>query len=71
IAQSFKDQFGKNGNHNLELAKDFRSSEKEFKKQYFIDLLKQSNGCVSETARIAGLTRQAVYKILNELEIKL
>ena len=71
IARSFKDQFGKNGDHNLELSKDFKSTEKEFKKQYFIGLLKQTNGCISETARIAGLTRQAVYKILNELEIKL
>ena len=71
IARSFKDQFGKNGDHNLEFSKDFKSTEKEFKKQYFIDLLKQTNGCISETARIAGLTRQAVYKILNELEIKL
>jgi len=49
---------------------EFKSSEKEFKRQYFISLLKQTNGCVSETARVAGLTRQAVYKILNELNIE-
>ena len=71
IARSFKDQFGKNENHNLELLKDFKSTEKEFKKQYFLELLKQSNGCVAEVAKISGLTRQAVYKILNELEIEL
>lgn len=71
IARSFKDLFASNGNHHSALDKDFKSTEKEFKKQYFLDLLKQSNGCISETARISGLTRQAVYKILNELEIKL
>jgi DNA-binding NtrC family response regulator len=70
IARSFKDLFEINGSHHSELDMDFKSTEKEFKKKYFTDLLKQTNGCISETARIAGLSRQAVYKILNELEIK-
>ncbi len=71
IVRTFKGLFKNNDSHHSDLDKDFKSTEKEFKKKYFIDLLKQTNGCISETARIAGLSRQAIYKILNELEIKL
>lgn len=71
IARSFKDLFKNNGTLHSELDKDFKSTEKEFKKKYFTDLLKLTNGSISETARIAGLSRQAIYKILNELGIKL
>lgn len=55
---------------NSDHIKDLKSTEREFKKQYFISLIEQNDGCIAEVARIAGLTRQAVYKILNELDIK-
>ncbi len=58
-----------NQSNELEQKKDFRSTEKEFKRQYFLNLLEETNSSISEVARISGLTRQAVYKILNELEI--
>lgn len=58
-----------NNGHIKEFMKDFKSTEKEFKKQYFLSLLQETNGCIAEIARISGLTRQAVYKILNELDI--
>jgi len=70
IDELFVEQNDSNTELNSNQIIDFKSSEKEFKKQYFISLLKQTNGCVSETARVAGLTRQAVYKILNELDIE-
>lgn len=54
----------------LNMNKDFKSLEKDFKKQYFQTLLKDTNGCIAEVARISGLTKQGVYKILNELELE-
>jgi DNA-binding NtrC family response regulator len=70
IDELLLEQIVPNGEINSNQIIDFKSTEKEFKRQYFISLLKQTNGCVSETARVAGLTRQAVYKILNELDIE-
>ncbi|MBV6421618.1 MAG: Anaerobic nitric oxide reductase transcription regulator NorR [Ignavibacteriaceae bacterium] len=58
-----------NLNNDLKTNENFKSKEKEFKRQYFLNLMEETNSSISEVARISGLTRQAVYKILNELDI--
>ena len=50
---------------------NFRESEIEFKRNYFMQLIKQTNGKVSEAAKIAGISRQALYNICRELNIKI
>jgi transcriptional regulator of acetoin/glycerol metabolism len=38
---------------------------REFERQYLIRLLAQSRGNITEAARIAGLRRTSVYKLLR------
>ena len=61
----------KSAHHDLSFNADFKTSESEFKRKYFINLLKQTNGKVSEAARIAGISRQALYHICKEHNIKI
>lgn len=56
---------------NTHEAKDFKSQELEFKRNYFISLLKQTNGKISEAAKLAGISRQALYNICKELDISI
>lgn len=53
-------------NHKLR----YKESEKEFRKLYFQSLIEETNGCISEIARISGLSKQGVYKILTELNLE-
>ena len=57
--------------YDLFFKSDFKSSESEFKRKYFMNLLKQTNGKVSEAAKLAGISRQALYHICKELNIKI
>ena len=52
-------------------SENFRDSELEFKRDYFMKLIKQTNGKVSVAAKIAGISRQALYNICRELNIKI
>jgi len=50
---------------------NLKSSEAEFKRKYIIKVLKQTNGNVAKAAQIAGITRQALYNICRELNIRI
>ena len=63
-------------NAEYESIEDFKSyhEEKEkivenFTKNYFISLLKQTSGNIMRSARIAGISRVALYKIVNKYDL--
>jgi transcriptional regulator with GAF, ATPase, and Fis domain len=58
-------------NKKLNGIENFRDSELEFKRNYFMRLIKQTNGKVAAAAKIAGISRQALYNICRELNIKI
>ncbi|OQY76014.1 MAG: hypothetical protein B6D44_00335, partial [Ignavibacteriales bacterium UTCHB2] len=69
ISKLISEEKGKtniDNNHKLR----YKESEKEFRKLYFQSLIEETNGCISEIARISGLSKQGVYKILTELDLK-
>ncbi|MCL4512365.1 MAG: sigma-54 dependent transcriptional regulator [Bacteroidetes bacterium] len=47
----------------------YRGSLNRFKKEYFSDLLKKTNGVMGDAAEAAGISRQALHKILKELDL--
>jgi DNA-binding NtrC family response regulator len=47
----------------------YKSAEFAFKRNYFTNLLKSTNGNKRKAAELAGITKQGLYKILHELEI--
>jgi DNA-binding NtrC family response regulator len=61
---------------NYEDLDDFRSyiEEKEkvvenFTRNYFSSLLKKTSGNIMKSARIAGISRVALYKIINKYDL--
>ena len=49
----------------LPYAQARKMAVREFERQYLIRLLAQSRGNITEAARIAGLRRTSVYKLLR------
>jgi len=47
----------------------YKSSLQSFKREYFTNLLNSSKGKINDAAEIAGISRQALHKILKELNI--
>ena len=43
---------------------------KDFGKKYFQDLLKKVNGNISQAARMAGVSRRTMYRLLEDFEIE-
>jgi transcriptional regulator with PAS, ATPase and Fis domain len=43
---------------------------KNFSKQYFKDLLKSCNGNISQAARIAGISRRTIYRLLQDFDVQ-
>ena len=54
---------------NGEDISNYKASELIFKKNYFKEILKKANGNITYAASIAGISRQALYKIINELDL--
>jgi transcriptional regulator with PAS, ATPase and Fis domain len=50
---------------------DYKNSRVNFKKSYFKKILKETNGNVSKASKIAGISRQALYKIIDEYNIEI
>ncbi len=47
----------------------YKTSLQKFKKKYFSNLLESSGGRINDAAEAAGISRQALHKILKELNI--
>ena len=47
---------------------NYHQADVLFKKRYFQDLLRSTNGNISKAAIKAGITRQGLHKILNGLK---
>ena len=47
----------------------YKTASDEFKKVYFSNLLKRTNGAINDAAQIAGISRQALHNILKEFNI--
>lgn len=56
--------------HEANINNNYKLEEQKFKKQYFNNLLNQTNGNKTKTAEIAGITRQGLAKILKELGLE-
>jgi len=68
----FNDAYSTSLNNNEETPYSkisYKRAEEIFKKKYFSSLIKENDGCISKVANISGLSRQAIYKIVKELEI--
>jgi len=48
----------------------YKIAQEDFKRQYFTALLEQTDGKISEAAKIAGITPQAIRKIISQLGIR-
>ena len=48
----------------------YKKAQDEFKKQYFDSLLRYTEGKISDAAKIAGITPQAIRKIISQLDIR-
>lgn len=46
---------------------NYKEAERNFKIEYFRKLLTQNNGNISKAAKLAGISRQTLHKILKEL----
>lgn len=49
----------------------FKKSKQEFKKHYFENLLKRTSGNVSESAKISGIKRETIHRLISKLKIKI
>ena len=47
----------------------YKVSLQKFKKKYYENLLQRTNGKINDAAEIAGISRQALHKILKELNL--
>ncbi|MGH1364845.1 MAG: sigma-54-dependent transcriptional regulator [Calditrichia bacterium] len=50
----------------LKVIQDFKSSKKEFERQFFKDMLAYCKGNISKMEEIIGITRQSIHKKINE-----
>lgn len=50
--------------------KQYKKAKEEFQKQYFNSLLRQTDGKISQAAKIAGITPQAIRKIVSQLKLR-
>ncbi len=48
---------------------DYKNAKELFEKEYIINLLKQTNGNISEAAKLAGFSRRNLYEKMNYLNI--
>jgi len=58
-----------NLNIDINLKIQFKQAKEDFKKNYLIQLLNQVNGNVSEAARIAGLDRRSIHRLIEKYNI--
>ncbi|MBD3361355.1 hypothetical protein GF358_01030 [Candidatus Woesearchaeota archaeon] len=49
----------------------FKRAKKQFKKTYLSRLLKQKQGNITDVAKISGLDRRSVHRLILELKIKI
>lgn len=47
----------------------FKNAKEDFKKRYIVFLLTRHNGAVEEVARISGLKRESIYRLLRSFKI--
>jgi len=66
---SFNLPNNKKGINNY-LNDDYKTFEIRFKREYFLNILKKTNGNKTKAAKLAGFSRQGLFKILKELEIE-
>lgn len=55
--------------YDVDVTKPFKTSKLDFKKYYLTRLLQNHFGNVSEVARIAGLDRRSIHRLITSLKI--
>ena len=53
----------------VETNQPYKAALQKFKKEYFSNLLKRTDGAIIDAAQIAGISRQALHNILKELNM--
>jgi DNA-binding NtrC family response regulator len=69
--EAFKDlriNYGHTVNGRFKI-QSLHQAEKDFKKEYFKNIINHANGNISKAAQIAGISRQNFYRIMKELEL--
>lgn len=56
---------------DIDLNVPFKDAREEFKKQYLIQLLQQVNGNISEAARISGLDRRTLHRLIKQYSLSI
>jgi two-component system response regulator GlrR len=50
---------------------DYRYAKDKFERDYIIQLLKKTQGNISEAAKLAGFSRRSLYEKINLFDINL
>ena len=59
-----------NIDYDVDVSIPFKEAKEKFKKAFLIRLLQHTNGNISETARIAGLDRRSIHRLIEKYDIK-
>lgn len=54
---------------DVDVTVSFKKAKEQFKKEFLLRLLQHTNGNISETARIAGVDRRSIHRLIHRFKI--